>query len=87
MNIELSSHFIKFANKLSQSEKKLLSDRVDLLRIDPNNPKLKTHALTGKLSGLFAFSLNYSKRVVFTFVKKNTILLLDVGSHGEVYKK
>lgn len=85
MEIEISSHFLRKAKKLTLNEQKNLSEKIEIFRKDPYNPSLKTHALTGKLKGLYSFSLTYSKRVVFTFVEKNKALLLDVGLHGEVY--
>jgi len=86
MEIELSSRFLRKARKLSKAEQKKLSDKIEIFRLNPNDSRLKTHALTGKLKGLYSFSLSYSKRVVFTYVVKNKILLLDLGSHGEVYR-
>jgi len=53
-----------------------------------NNPfdqQLKTHKLTGKLQGLWAFSVDYNCRVIFRFLGKNEVLLIDIGGHDEVY--
>jgi mRNA-degrading endonuclease YafQ of YafQ-DinJ toxin-antitoxin module len=87
MNIELSSHFLKQARKLSREEKIKLSDRTEWFKKDSYDPRLKTHALTGKLKGILSFSVTHSKRVSFTWVSKNTALFLSVGLHGEVYRK
>jgi len=49
-----------------------------------NNPfdqQLKTHKLTGKLQGLWAFSVDYNCRVIFRFLGKNEVLLTDIGGH------
>lgn len=86
MDVELSSNFLKRAKKLSKEEKLLLSDRVEIFRKNTRDPRLRTHPLTGKLKGLLSFSLNYSKRVVFVYLGKERTLLIDVGSHDEVYK-
>ena len=59
---------------------------VNLFAENPLNVKLKTHKLTGKLSGLWAFSVAYDCRVVFKFTEDDkTVLLIDIGSHDEVY--
>jgi mRNA-degrading endonuclease YafQ of YafQ-DinJ toxin-antitoxin module len=53
-----------------------------------NNPydlSLKTHKLSGDLEGLWSFSVNYEIRVIFKFIGKNKVLLIDVGTHEEVY--
>lgn len=54
---------------------------------DPFDPRLRTHKLTGKLHGYWAFSVEHDCRILFMFVKgkKNSVLLIDVGSHDEVY--
>lgn len=51
----------------------------------PFNARLRTHKLTGKLEGLWGFSIDYDCRVIFKFLGKDEILLLDIGSHEEVY--
>lgn len=86
MEIQFSSHFIKRAKRLSSKEKRQLSERVEWFRKDPQDSRLKVHALTGRLKGLLSFSLTYGKRVVFVFVKQNVALFVDVGSHDDVYR-
>jgi mRNA interferase YafQ len=51
---------------------------------------LSTHKLTGKLKDLYACSCGYDCRIIFSLEKDpstedDVILLLDVGSHDEVY--
>jgi mRNA-degrading endonuclease YafQ of YafQ-DinJ toxin-antitoxin module len=56
------------------------------LRADPFQPGLRLHPLSGKLQGLQAVSLTYSYRITLTVqVTEHDILLLDIGSHEEVY--
>lgn len=59
------------------------------LKLFTNNPfdsRLKTHKLTGKLDGLWAISVDYDCRIVFKFLNDNDeVLLIDIGSHDEVY--
>jgi len=52
---------------------------------DPFQSRLRTHKLTGKLDGLWAFSVSYDCRVIFKFLSKKEILLIDIGGHDEVY--
>ena len=42
---------------------------------DPFHPRLRTHKLTGKLEGLWAFSVSFDCRVIFNFVSKAEVLL------------
>lgn len=57
---------------------------------NPFHPSLRTHKLTGDLSGIWSCSVDYRIRILFEFVenpetKEEAILLLNVGSHNEVY--
>ncbi len=62
---------------------KLLAD----LQHDPFSPQLELHPLTGKLAGCYAVSLTYSYRVTLTlFITEQEIVLLEIGSHDEVYR-
>ena len=58
---------------------------VEMFAKDPFQSRLRTHKLTGKLDGLWAFSVSYDCRVIFKFLSKTEILLIDIGGHDEVY--
>ena len=60
-------------------------DAMELFSKNPFNPRLRTHKLTGKLEGLWAFSVDYDYRVIFKFMNEDEILLIDIGAHDEVY--
>lgn len=62
---------------------KVLAD----LQHDPFQPHLELHSRTGKLSGCHAVSLTYSYRLTLTLlISEREIVLLDIGSHDEVYR-
>jgi addiction module RelE/StbE family toxin len=57
------------------------------LQHDPFQPHLKYHHLSGKLKGVQAISITDSYRITLTIVlSEKEIILLDVGSHDEVYR-
>jgi mRNA-degrading endonuclease YafQ of YafQ-DinJ toxin-antitoxin module len=57
------------------------------LESDPFQPHLKYHNLTGKLKGVQAVSITHSYRITLTvLIADMEIILLDVGSHDEVYR-
>lgn len=67
-----------------------IEGRLTLLAIDPFDPVLKTHKLKGQLLGAWACSVGYDCRIVFNFENNpesgaEEILLIDIGSHDEVY--
>ncbi len=57
---------------------------------NPNDSRLKTHHLSGRLAGLHACSAGYDCRIVFAKEKHpktgaEVLLLINIGSHEEVY--
>lgn len=46
---------------------------------------LKIHELAGRLKGHFAFSVTGDIRVIFQKVSEEEIILVDIGSHNQVY--
>jgi addiction module RelE/StbE family toxin len=60
-------------------------DAMEMFVKDPFHPRLRTHKLTGRLEGLWAFSVSFDCRVIFKFLSKTEILLIDIGGHDEVY--
>ena len=60
-------------------------EAIDLFSRSPFHQKLRTHKLSGKLEGLWAFSVSYDCRVIFKFLNGDEVLLVDIGGHEEVY--
>jgi mRNA-degrading endonuclease YafQ of YafQ-DinJ toxin-antitoxin module len=56
-----------------------------LFILDPFDPTLKTHKLSGKLKDLWSFSVGYDERVLFYFTEDEKAVFVDMGSHDEVY--
>ena len=54
---------------------------------EPYDSSLKTHTLSGKLKGLWAFSITYNQRLVFEFADntRKKVFLVYIGTHDEVY--
>lgn len=65
-----------------------LKNVIDELKDDPFQPHLELHALGGKLDGVFAASISHSYRLTLSLkITKKEIILLDIGSHDDVYRK
>lgn len=59
---------------------------LELLSINPWHPILRLHALTGDLKGIYGLSLTSSYRItLYFYMDEDRIVLLDIGSHDEVY--
>lgn len=68
----------------------LIEETLRQLIQDPFQPSLHTHKLKGDLSNIWSCSIDYNYRILFEFVqdldnKEEAILLINLGSHDEVY--
>ncbi len=89
--IVTTRHFMRSAKKFLRKHPDL-RDRfakvIDDLKDDPFQPHLELHALGGKLEGIFAASISHSYRLTLSLkITEREIILLDIGSHDEVYRK
>jgi mRNA-degrading endonuclease YafQ of YafQ-DinJ toxin-antitoxin module len=85
-----TQHFERRARKFLRKHPDLrqaLRDTLDDLSRDPLQAKLKLHPLSGNLAGVQAVSLNYSYRLTLLLrVTEQEVVLLDIGTHDEVYR-
>ena len=79
-----SSSFKKSIKKYSSNREKIEKAITKFIN-NPFDPSLKTHKLTGKLSSYWSFSVDHHLRILFEFIDKQTIGLIDLGTH-EIYK-
>jgi mRNA-degrading endonuclease YafQ of YafQ-DinJ toxin-antitoxin module len=65
----------------------LFEDVLRQLETDPQAPRLRLHPLQGKHRGKHAVSLTYEHRIVLILrLAAGEIVLLDVGTHDDVYR-
>ena len=81
--------FRSYVRRHPQDQERLIQT---LHRLAENifDPRLGTHKLSGALRGLWACSAAYDCRIVFDPVEnpvgeEDAILLIDIGTHDEVY--
>jgi mRNA interferase YafQ len=75
----------------NQALKASISKSIHKMQLDADDPSLRTHKLSGKLAAHLACSCGYDCRIIFSIEKdltspeKEIILLLDIGTHDDVY--
>lgn len=88
--IVTTEYFLRRARKFLQKHPDLrepFARVVDDLKEDPFAPHLAYHHLGGKLKDVQAVSITYDYRIILTIeVTEKEIVLLDIGSHDEVYR-
>lgn len=88
MKVKLHRLFEKsYKSRIAPIQKLILQteERIALFKIDPKNPLLKDHGLTGAKRGLRAFSITGDIRVVYLPLSGDEVILIDIGSHNQVY--
>jgi len=87
--IDQTESFERTAQKFFKKHRDLLNrfeEVIEMLEADPFTSALKTHKLKGELSKYYACRLNYEYRIVLTIIiLEEKIILMDIGSHDEVY--
>ncbi|MBE9227871.1 type II toxin-antitoxin system mRNA interferase toxin, RelE/StbE family [Phormidium sp. LEGE 05292] len=81
--------FRKFVKRNVDLQQRI-EDTLQQMEADVFAPALATHKLSGKFDGLQSCSCGYDCRIVFsieldTETKIEVIVLLDIGTHDEVY--
>ena len=89
--IVTSNYFLKRAKKFFRKHPELkerFANLADDIKKDPFQPHLQYHHLGGNLKGIQAVSITDKYRISLTIViSEKEIILLDIGTHDEVYRK
>ena len=87
--IVTTGYFLRRARKFLQKQPDLrqrFAQVVDDLRQDPFAAHLAYHRLGGKLKNFQAVSVTFEYRIILTLEVTEEVILLDIGSHGKVYR-
>lgn len=88
MIIERHPNFKRSYKKRIAKNPQLLKktkDRIALFSKDPTSTILKDHKLSGIKNSFRAFSVTGNFRIVYMQVSKDHVILLDIGTHNQVY--
>lgn len=83
--IKVLSVFGKQYKKLPKKIKEIVKEKENIFRTNPFDHRLNTHKLHGKEKELLAFWIDYHYRIKFIFLDRETVLFLEIGTHG-IYK-
>lgn len=86
MIIDFHNNFHKRYRKLNQKIQIKVDDAIKKFRLDPLNPALRNHALTGRMFGKRAFWVTGNVRIIFEEHNHYVfVIILDVGTHNQIY--
>lgn len=86
MKIVLHKRFEKRYVKLRSSEKEKFKARRNIFLVDPFNPVLNNHALSGKFEGYRSINITGDLRAVYTLIDNDTALFVTLGTHSQLYR-
>ncbi len=86
---------VSFSSAFKRAFKKRIKGNIELeerfwqkleqFTLNPYDPNLKTHKLSGKLKDYWSFSVDYDERVLFYFTEEEKAVFVDIGSRDQVY--
>lgn len=83
MEVSLSPQFRRQFRKLPRALQEETLEKIALFQKSESHEQLKVHKLHGRLQGRYAFSVNYSYRIVFMWEKPRvSAILLAIGDHA-----
>ncbi len=87
MKLLFDKVYLKNFSKITQNNPKLkrkIVDKLGLFIENQNHPSLRLHSFQNGSKKEWSISVNRSIRIAFTYIK-NGILLLDIGTHEDIY--
>lgn len=85
IEVEYAPAFLKQLKKLPTELQDEARGKIALFAHRSNHRHLKVHKLKGRLASKWSFSVNYSYRIVFSWLPNGVAGLLAIGDH-DVYK-
>lgn len=82
-----SHNFKKEAAKLPSKILEALKERLELFKVDPFAKLLNNHKLHGSIRHFRSINITGDYRLHFENVDNDTIRLLRIGTHNELYGK
>ncbi len=79
--------FQKKVKKLPKKLKHILEERLLLLAGDPFHTLLNNHALHGSLRSYRSINITGDYRLVYEDYAKDTVRLIDIDTHSNLYGK
>lgn len=90
LKIKFDRDFYSSYAEFSEKHNNLLLEvdrRIKWFKKNPNDTRLKNHALKKRMKGKFAFWITNDIRIVYEYMGKTTVRFLAIGGHRTVYSK
>lgn len=85
MKIAYSRSFKKMFKKQPVKIQEVFFERIEIFINNPNNPILRVHSLHGEWASCKSINITGDIRVVYEEISDDTVELIAIGSHSELY--
>lgn len=82
ITVGYTREFIRRYDKLRDTLKEEIKEKIQLFKDRKNHQRLKVHKLHGKYRGFFGFSIDRKYRIMFEWISKTEARLHTVGDHS-----
>jgi addiction module RelE/StbE family toxin len=86
MKVIYQKSFTEQFAKLSKAQKRLAKETIELFIENQTHESLRNHPLRGKWSQYRSITAEDDLRLHYRVVNEDTVLIVAVGSHGQLYK-
>lgn len=86
MKIRFQKSFTKKFTKLTDAQKQHVKDTLEIFNEHPFNDSLRNHPLKETWAGYRSITADEDLRIHYKELSGDTVLLVTVGSHDELYK-
>lgn len=76
--------FKKYISKNPDSLENIIN-KLAIFVNEPFHPELRNHKLSGNLKELRAICIEYDLRIIYKEIDDSKALLVDIGTHDDVY--
>jgi len=86
MKIDYTVKFEKQYLALPKQIKVKVEKQENIFRNNPFHPSLHTEKLAPKSKQVWSFRVDKNYRIIFRFLEKDLVLLLNIGTHDWIYR-
>lgn len=86
MKVKFQKSFTGQFKKLSETQKQLVTETVELFTKDPMHGSLRNHPLKDKWVSYRSITADDDLRLHYRVISKDTALFVAVGTHDELYR-
>lgn len=86
MNIKFQENFTRQFNRLSKTQKQVVTDAIELFAENPTHESLRNHPLRNEWANYRSITADDDLRLHYRVLNKDTALFVAIGTHKELYK-